>query len=249
MPILTCEFCGKEMPTKTAYGVTVPIPCQCEGAVAERERLDLEEKRQNWKAAYVEALSRTGIPEGHMVHRQWGDGDSVYLYGEQGRGKTEMAFGALRKWIKDGIRPYEEGSKRFYSSNSGKYVYMPELMMQIRSAYEVRGVTEEDVIDAMGGVGMLVMDDLGTGKVTDWVIEKVKTILDMRYRRRDRLKTILTTQYDLERLCSIFGSVTDSDTAIAIRSRIEGMCRIMHIQGVDMRVNNSGYVDNGTQVL
>lgn len=233
MPVLRCEFCGREMPMVRAYGVTFPLPCQCKGAVAERERLDMEERRENWKATYAKALSRANIPSGYNHVRYWGDGSSVYLYGEQGRGKTESACGALRKWIRDGIRPYEKDGKRFYADHSGKYVLMPEWMMQLRSTYSSRATTEEDAIESMAGVGMLVMDDLGKGKMNDWVVERIYMILDMRY--RDGLRTVITTQYPIDRLTALFEMATDEETALAIRSRIEGMCSIREIGGIDMR--------------
>ena len=236
MPILRCPHCGKEQQVKMAYGLRIPVPCQCEGAREERERLDLEERRENWRTTYARALSRANIPSGYDHVRYWGDNSSVYLFGDQGRGKTEMACGALRKWIRDGILSYEENGKNFYAAHSGKYVLMPEWMMQLRSTYSNRAMTEEDAIESMAGVGMLVMDDLGKGKMTDWVVERIYMILDMRY--RDGLRTVITTQYPIDKLTALFETATDSETALAIRSRIEGMCSIREINGIDMRTKN-----------
>ena len=238
MPVLTkCPFCGREINHKRAYGLDIPVPCQCDGAKAERARLDLEERRENWKEAYAQALSRANIPSEYSHVRYWGDGRSVYLYGKQGRGKTESACGALRKWLRDGITEYGESSNRFFAARSGKYVLMPEWMMQIRSSYNGRAATEEQIIQSTAGVGMLVMDDLGKGKMTDWVVERIYMVLDMRHRERKKLRTVITTQYDLDKLTSIFDAATDKETALAIRSRIEGMCEVMKFDGCDMRKN------------
>lgn len=240
---MVCEFCGNELPTKTRYGLRIPVPCTCEGAVKERLQMDLEEKRDNWKNEYAKALSMTKIPLDYSLYRQWGDNESLYLYGEQGRGKTEMACGAIRKWIKDGIRPYvdENGreTKRFYSAHSGKYVLMPAWIMEVRSSFSSKVITEDDLVKQLGGVGMLVMDDLGKGKMTDWVVEKIFMILDLRFNERKarNLITIITTQYPLDALTSIFESVTDKEMALAIRSRIEGMCVPRRIEGLDMRLS------------
>lgn len=238
MPVLAqCPFCGREIIHKRSYGLNIPIPCQCDGAREERARLDLEERRANWRDTYAKALSRANIPSAYSHVRSWGDGNSSYLYGKQGRGKTESACGALRKWLKDGIKEYGEGSNRFFAARSGRYVLMPEWMMQIRSTYNGRAATEEQIIQSTAGVGMLVMDELGKGKMTDWVVERISIVLEMRNRAKDRLRTVITTQYDLDRLTSIFEAASDEETALAIRSRIEGMCEIVHFGGTDMRLN------------
>lgn len=233
-----CEYCGRELPTKTAYGLTIPMPCQCEGAVAERERLDLEERRESWKEAYGQALSRACIPSEYNVYREWGDGGSLYIYGKQGRGKSERACGALRKWLKDGVRRYE-GTNRYYPANTGRYVLMPEWMVHLRSTYNNRATTEEREMETLAGVGMLVMDDLGKGKMTDWVVEKIYLILDARFRERSHKRTVITTQYPIDELVSMFKQVTDDRMALAIRSRIEGMCQMMLVEGRDMRITNT----------
>lgn len=239
---MICEFCGKELPRKDAFGISVPVPCMCEGAVRERERLDLEERRENWRETCSMALRRANIPSDYNAHRKWGDGESLYLYGEQGRGKTEMACGALRKWIMDGIEPYTDDSgretKRFYAKNSGKYVLMPKWMMEVKASFSSNVTTEDDLVSQLGGVGMLVMDDLGKGQMTPWVVEKIYMILDMRFceMRAKNLKTIITTQYPIEQLTDIFGRATDKEMASAIRSRIEGMCVKKMVGGQDRRL-------------
>ena len=236
------EFCGKELPRKDAFGISVPVPCTCEGAVRERERLDLEERRENWRETCAAAIRQANIPSDYGAYRKWGDGESLYLYGEQGRGKTEMACGALRKWIMDGIEPFtdERGrdTKRFYAKNSGKYVLMPKWVMEVKASFSSNLTTEDDLVSRLAGVGMLVMDDLGKGKMTDWVVEKIYLILELRTQemKTKNLRTIITTQYPIEQLTSIFEGVTDKKMASAIRSRIEGMCEKKFVGGPDRRV-------------
>lgn len=238
---MVCEFCKKEMPTVRRFGLTIPLPCDCEGAVRERERLDLEERRENWRDTCHEAFVRANIPSDYDAHHKWGDGESVYLYGEQGRGKTDMACGALRKWIIDGIRPITDGridTGRFYAWNTGRYVLMPKWIMEVKATFSSNATTEDDMVSRLVGAGMLVMDDLGKGQMTPWVVEKIYTVLDLRFcdHKTKNLKTVITTQYPVERLAAIFEDVTDREMALAIRSRIEGMCAIKHVSGPDWRL-------------
>ncbi|MBU5454833.1 ATP-binding protein [Caproiciproducens sp. MSJ-32] len=53
------------------------------------------------------------------------------------------------------------------------------------------------------GLGLLVIDDLGTEQGTEWSLSKIYTILDSRYRKK--LPTIVTSNYSLGQLKERYG--------------------------------------------
>lgn len=232
---MRCEFCGMELETRRILGLryAVPVPCECEGAKAHREEEDRAEAEANMREVLDRAFERAAIPPAMNIYPEWGDGTPVYLYGEQGRGKTEMACGALRKYLRDGV--IEIDRKRYFETRSAKFVTGPAMMMRLRRTMDVRGESESDLMESYAGVGLLCLDDLGKGKLTDWVLERIYLILDMRY--QTNAPTIITSQYDLDALTRLFAAASDMETAAAIRSRIEGRCRILRIDGPDWRVS------------
>lgn len=236
---MICEFCGRELGTKMIPGLRreVPMPCDCIGAVRHREEEDRRERERNWRETFDRAIANADIPSAMTLYPTWGDSTPCYLFGEQGRGKSEMACGAIRKFVADGI--VEIDRNRFFSTRSAKFVTGPDMMMRLRRTYDQRGESESDLMWSYAGVGMLCIDDLGKGKLTDWTLERIYLILDMR--SREGRPTFVTTQYDIDSLTELFARASDVETAKAIRSRIEGGCRILNVGGPDWRVRQEAF--------
>ncbi len=230
---MKCEFCGRELETrKVPYlRFEIPVPCDCDAAKRQREEEDRNEREENWTKEYLMAIDRARIPRRYRLYETFGDGRGLYLYGMQGRGKTEMACGALRAYIRSGI--VEEGHNRFFATKSAKFVSVPEWLMEMRRTYDVRGQSEGDLMESYAGVGTLCLDDLGKGQMTPWAIERIYTLLDLRY--REERTTIITSQYDGNGLIRVIASRSDEESAYAIWSRIQGMCQIREVGGPDWR--------------
>ena len=78
---------------------------------------------------------------------------------------------------------------------------------------------------------LLVLDELGAGKVTPWVMDLLYYLVNSRY--VEGRKTVFTTNY------SDFGgggqeTLTDRVSA-RIRSRLYEMCRRIELRGLDYR--------------
>ncbi len=71
-----------------------------------------------------------------------------------------------------------------------------ELLKLIRSTYDPSNRTEErDVLRPVMEAELLVLDDLGAERTTDWVDETLNLIVNTRY--NERRITIFTSNYDL----------------------------------------------------
>lgn len=230
---MRCEFCGRELPRRMTFaGFEVPVPCECEGAVAERARLDEEERRRGYDACLRKAVANAGIPPRFRLYETFGDGGGAYIYGPQGRGKTERACGILRGYLKGGIR--DVGGGTYVSTRSARFVAVPELLMRMRRTYDRRDETESDLMWAYAGVGMLCLDDLGKGQMTDWAIERIYTLVNMRYENARPI--VVTSQYSGEELVARLSERGDEQTAMAIWSRITEMCKVGRVTGRDRRL-------------
>ncbi|WP_193065317.1 ATP-binding protein [Oceanobacillus oncorhynchi] len=108
---------------------------------------------------------------------------NLLFAGAYGVGKSHLA-----KSITDGII-----SKGF----SSIFISVPKLLTKFRSSYNKDSdYSESDLIDALSTVDVLILDDLGAEKDSDWSWEKLFEIVDS----RQGLHTIYTSNYSPEDL-------------------------------------------------
>jgi DNA replication protein DnaC len=73
--------------------------------------------------------------------------------------------------------------------------------------------------------GIIVFDDIGAEKVSDWTRERLYLIINKKY--EDMIPMIFTSNCDLEILSARLGD--------RISSRIMGMTELIKVDGEDMR--------------
>jgi len=153
--------------------------------------------------------------------------ESCYIWGESGTGKTIYASALLleeekqlylnKRCLQDGddYREYEK-----YENSIGNtecvFVTMVDLITRIKKTYDKDATeTESSVLEYYSNVHLLLIDDFGTVKPTDWLLLILYSIINHRY---DYLKkTIFTSNFDLNA-----AAVSMGDNRLT--SRIERMC-------------------------
>ncbi len=139
-------------------------------------------------------------------------GRGLYFCGDVGSGKTHLAVAVMNELIT---------RKRIPSL----FVTVPELLDNLRGAYNDPGRNLDEWMDAVKNADLLVLDDLGSERVTEWVRERLFVIVNHRY--REALPTIFTSNIGPEELPAQLGERT--------ASRIISMCEGVELTGEDYR--------------
>jgi len=138
--------------------------------------------------------------------------DSICLYGKAGRGKTHLALGVARA-------AREKGSTVLA-------LKAIDLLTRIKRTYDKKDTEAEiQIMRVMKQVDLLVIDDLGLEKSSEWVLSKFYEIIDHRHRRRT---TIFTT--------NLTGREMEEKEGKALVSRVWGSEIRILVEGSDHRL-------------
>lgn len=164
-------------------------------------------------------------------------GTGLLLTGSIGVGKTHLAVGILQALVA------ERGA-------TGLFYDYRELLKQVQNSYNRQvQATELEILAPVFEAEVLVLDELGASKPTDWVWDTVAHILNTRY--NDRRTTIITTNYAnagplVNALELSSGPMSAGRAAMReetlgdrigerMRSRLQEMCVVVEMQGADFR--------------
>jgi DNA replication protein DnaC len=138
--------------------------------------------------------------------------DGLVLRGNTGCGKTHLAL-AIAKQI-----PTRDRQQCGWSWTPGTvFTTAPELLLKIRSAFrDDAKESEEQLINYYSGCELLILDDLGSEKTSEFAVTTLYVIIDRRI--RDCRKTIITTNMSQQEIEQTFGA--------RIASRLSGMVNI-----------------------
>jgi DNA replication protein DnaC len=149
------------------------------------------------------------------------DGRGLLFTGAVGVGKTHLAVAILRELI-----------ERYQVR--GLFYQFGALLRQIQDSYNpVSQASELKVLQPVFEADVLVLDELGASKPTDWVRDTMMQIINNRY--NEKRLTIFTTNFSDSRKNDKEGEILEDRIGVALRSRLYEMCKTVVIEGEDYR--------------
>lgn len=199
-----CPICKQEKTWRKAVimgaMIRVPIMCQCEvdleEEVKKKEEAQAKQDRINrilsmcnlgerFKDASFDSFRQVAGTEECLYYvkkyalnftKQTENG--ICIYGRAGNGKSHLAAALVKCVINRGF--------------TAIFIEVPELFSRIKATYGAEAeVSEDKIMSALGKCDLLVLDDAGAERPSEWVQEKFFQIINTRY--KNRLPVVITT--------------------------------------------------------
>lgn len=159
--------------------------------------------------AWVKAVVQAAV-DARLTVPALTTGPSLLLTGRVGRGKTHQAWGALRALAVTGLR------------GGWQAVTAADMYAALRPR---AGVDSETVFQRYARTSVLVLDDVGASKSTEWTEEINYRLVNHRY--ENELPTLFTSNLPPKDLASMVGD--------RVASRLIEMTRPVALMGEDRR--------------
>lgn len=147
-------------------------------------------------------------------------GEGLYIWGKStGCGKTSWACKIMSHYFR----------KIAFSTrleNEGLYIFLPTFLEDLRDNYDSKDPDFEQVLFMVKGCKLLIIDDIGAERVTEWVRERMVSIINTR--SSNGLCTIYTSNLSPAELTEELGD--------RIASRVLGSSKVVEISGGDWRM-------------
>lgn len=109
--------------------------------------------------------------------------------------------------------------------NEGLYIFLPTFLEDLRDNYDNKDPEFDEVLRMIKTCRLLIIDDIGAERVTDWVRERMVSIINTRV--SNNLTTIYTSNLSPEELRGELGD--------RIASRVLGSSQVVEITSGDRR--------------
>jgi len=204
-----CPLCGKKLEPEWGWNDwEIPeIHRECEQKIEYYKRLGIDKRywllpefkiEEGNKKAWeaVEDFIKNNGPKG------------LFLFGGAGTGKTHLVTKIAQE-----------------VDMETKLIKFPELIMRLKGNFDGSSYENESIIENLANINLLIIDDIGAEKASEWVSEIIYILIDKRY--SNMKTTVITSNFTPQELAERVGD--------RIVSRISEMCRIIEIKTSDKR--------------
>jgi len=158
------------------------------------------------------------------------DNKSVFITGSWGLGKTHLGIALLMEWFANTLQNEEQidGNYKIVCSR-GFPLFLPatELFLRLKNSFDTKTETEKDILDSLDRKDLLMLDDLGTDKVSEWSKQIIYTLIDRRYRNVKPI--IITSNLSLKEIADVYDG--------RVASRLIEMGGVIDLKGRDKRID------------
>jgi DNA replication protein DnaC len=244
-----CKGTAWKLVTRPDGAGKVAVPCDCgmeerENRVIERARIpkryehcDFESYSTDVGATpqQADSLKKAKLLAQAFIRDYPGANERGILFmGPSGVGKTHLAVAALKDLLRRG--------------HAGLFCDYRELLKEIQASYNPSSEsTEMGILEPIRTVEILILDDLGASKPSDWVRDIVGIVLNARY--NERRTTIVTTNYldnpaaegeptklpGGKLVMPVREDSLEQRIGSRMRSRLFEMCRTVEVHSQDFR--------------
>lgn len=232
---LICGTCG-EKKTAKVEGIAEYVVCSCKCDISKRQKEAMQQKvredierinslkrnslmDEKFRNAYFDTFTVNGFNEKNFkICRRYVSGfdemvrknQGLLMWGNIGTGKSYAAACIANSLLDKGVPVIMTSFVKLFES------------------FQKDPAAEESIIKRLNGVKLLILDDLGAERSTDYALEKVYNIVDSRYRRS--LPMIVTTNVPINVMKE------EPDVRFSrIYDRIFECCYPMQFSGVNWR--------------
>ena len=240
-----CEYCGRKIQEVLIMGVSIRQTCSCiiEKRQKEERKAIIEQvtrvqdelrikaglNKRQMTQTFINFIPDKGQIEAYEFCMKFArklsanEDKGLYITGAVGSGKTHLASAIINSIIDNRELNYAEILNTELNPRMMFYS-MIGLLNDIRRTYSTNDISQ-DLITRICKTPLLVIDDIGVEKTSDWVSERLFEIVDYRY--GNMLPLVITT------------NLTPSELVVAIGERvydrIRSMCKLVAITSKGQR--------------